>query len=249
MSTESHTHRRTVAPEGLTCFEVAIKETELQVCASRDLTDLAEDLVVRARWELENFIRTHPYFRETLVPLDVPADAPGIVARMSEASRVARVGPMAAVAGAIAEYVARGLAELSPEVVVENGGDIYLMGKAERTVALWSGDAGLHGVGLKVRGGLQPVAVCTSSGAVGAEREARAADAVTVLARNGALADAVATALANRVREAADVERAVEAARHVHGVLGVLATVEGHVGAWGNVRLVSLADETAEREA
>jgi ApbE superfamily uncharacterized protein (UPF0280 family) len=245
MTYQPRTYRRTTQPSGLVCFEVAIKETDLQVCASRDLTDLAEDLVVRARWEIEKFIRAHPYFRETLTPIDVPETAPEIVRRMAEAGRIARVGPMAAVAGAIAEYVARGLAEISPEVVVENGGDIYLMGTEDRTVALWAGEFGVKGLGITVRGGLQPVAVCTSSGRVGHSESFGAADAVTVLARNGALADAVATALANRVREPDDIGRAVEAARHIHGVLGVLATVEGHLGAWGNVHLVSLAEQAS----
>lgn len=245
MAFEPRTYRKTVQPEGLVCFEVTIKETDLQVCAASDLTDLAEDLVVRARWEIEGFIRTHPYFLETLTPIDVPESAPEIVRRMSEAGRIARVGPMAAVAGAIAEYVARGLAEVSPEVVVENGGDIYLMGTEDRTVALLAGGGGVRGVGITVRGRLQPVAVCTSSGTIGHSESFGAADAVTVLARNGALADAVATALANRVREPEDIERAVEAARHIHGVLGVLATVGGHLGAWGNVHLVSLGDVDA----
>jgi len=243
MSYEPRTYRRTVRPSGLVCFEVSIKETDLQVCAAEDLTDLAEDLVVRVRWEIESFIRTHPYFLETLTSIDVPADAPATVKRMAEAGRVAHVGPMAAVAGAIAEYVARGLAEVSPEVVVENGGDIYLMGREDRTVGLWTGERGVKGLGLIVRGGLQPVAVCTSSGQVGHSLSFGAADAVTVLARNGALADAVATALANRVREADDIERAIEAARNVMGVLGVIVTLEGHLGAWGNVRLVSLEED------
>lgn len=242
MTYEPRTYRRTVEPSDLTCFEVTIKETDLHVCATEDLTDLAEDLVVRARWEIESFIRTHPYFQETLTPIDVPEDAPEIVRRMSEAARAARVGPMAAVAGAIAEYVARGLTEISSEVIVENGGDIYLIGTEDRTVALWAGESGVKGLGLRVRGGLQPIAVCTSSGTVGHSDSFGAADAVTVLARNGALADAVATALANRVRGSEDVERAVEAARGVHGLLGVLVTVEGHVGAWGNVRLTSLGE-------
>ncbi len=248
MTYEPRTYRRTAHPSGLVCFEVAIKETDLQVCAAEDMTDLAEDLVVRARWEIESFIRGHPYFRETLTPIDVPAEAPPIVKRMAEAGRIARVGPMAAVAGAIAEYVARGLAEVSPEVVVENGGDIYMMGREERTVALWAGDGGVKGLGLLVRGGLQPVAVCTSSGQVGHSLSFGTADAVTVLARNGALADAVATALANRVREPDDIERAIEAARNVMGILGVIVTVEGHLGAWGNVRLVSLAEADDEAE-
>jgi ApbE superfamily uncharacterized protein (UPF0280 family) len=245
MTYEPRTYRRTARPEGLVCFGVAIKETELQVCAETDLTDLAEDLVVRARWEIEAFIRAHPYFRETLTPIDVPDTAPEIVRRMAGAGRIARVGPMAAVAGAIAEFVARGLAEVSSDVVVENGGDIYLMGTADRTVALWAGDSGIKGLGITVRGGLQPVAVCTSSGQAGRSEPSGAADAVTVLSRNGALADAVATALANRVREPDDIERAVEAARHIHGVLGVLATAEGHLGAWGNVHLVSLTEQAS----
>jgi uncharacterized protein len=243
MTFEPRTYRRTAQPAGLVCFEVTIKETDLQVCAAQDLTDLAEDLVVRARWEIEGFIRAHPYFRETLTPIDVPETAPEMVRRMAEAGQIARVGPMAAVAGAIAEYVARGLAEVSPEVVVENGGDIYLMGREDRTIALWAGESGVKGLGITVRGGLQPVAVCTSSGVVGHSESFGAADAVTVLARNGALADGVATALANRVREPEDIERAIEAARHIHGILGVLVTVKGHLGAWGNVHLVSLGDQ------
>lgn len=240
MNYEPRTYRRTVEPAGLTCFPVTIKETDLLVCAQRDLTDKAEDLVVRARWDLEEFIRGLPHFAETLTPLEVREDAPEIVRVMADAGRVARVGPMAAVAGAIAEYVARGLAPDSPEVIVENGGDVYLMGSTERTLALWAGSQGAQGVGIRVGPELMPVAVCTSSGTIGHSLSFGRADAVTVLAHDGALADAMATALANRVRDPADIERALEAARGVPGVIGVVATIEGAVGAWGDVDLVAL---------
>lgn len=246
MTYEPRTYRESAVPSGLTCFNVTVAETDLRVCACSDLTDLAEDLAVRARWEIETFIRARPYFRDSLTPIDVEDDAPPMVRRMAEAGRVAQVGPMAAVAGAIAEYVARGLAESSSEVIVENGGDIYLIGKEDRTVSLWAGETGIRDIGIAVRGGLLPVAVCTSSGTVGHSTSFGSADAVTVLARNGALADAVATALANRVRSPDDVQRAVDAARNIHGILGVLVTVEGHLGAWGNLRLVSLADEAGD---
>lgn len=242
MTFEPRTYRRTTRPAGLVCFDVIIKETDLHICAARDLKDLAEDLIVRARWDLEGFIRQHPRFRETLTPFDVPENAPEIVRRMADAGHVARVGPMAAVAGAIAECVARGLASVSPEVIVENGGDIYLMGTEDRTVALWAGDSGVKGLGITVGKGLLPVAVCTSSGKIGHSESFGSADAVTVLARNGALADAMATALANRVREPEDINRAIEAARGVHGVLGLLVSIQGHLGAWGNVHLVSLGE-------
>ena len=88
-----------------------------------------------------------------------------------------------------------------------------------------------------------PIAVCTSSGRVGHSTSFGKADSVTVLARNGALADAVATALTNRIQSPEDIERAIEAARNIIGILGVVATIDGSIGAWGNVKLVALDDE------
>lgn len=243
MTYEPRTYRSSMAPQDLVSFEVVIKETDLHISATKDLRDLAEDLVVRARWDIEEFIRAHPHFAETYVPMDVPEDAPAIVARMAEASHAAVVGPMAAVAGAIAEYVARGLAEESPEVIVENGGDVYVIGENDRVIALWAGESGVKGVGIRVPGSLLPVSVCTSSGKVGHSTSFGDADAVTVLARNAALADAVATALANRVHTPDDIAAAIDAARNVLGVLGLVVTVDGHVGAWGNVHLVSMTEE------
>ncbi|GAB4280355.1 MAG: UPF0280 family protein [Coriobacteriia bacterium] len=244
MTYEPRTYRRTVQPEGLVAFEVSLKETDLQILAERDLSSEAADLIAQARWEIESFIAKHPRFAEALSPYDVPEDSPPLVRQMSAAGAKARVGPMAAVAGAIAQYVAMGLAEHSREVIVENGGDIYLVGEHDRTIALLAGDAPVSGkVGVRVASGLLPVAVCTSSGTVGHSLSFGEADAVTVIARDGALADAVATALANRVREPADAQHAVEAARGVLGVLGVLVVVGDTLAAWGNMRLVPLEAE------
>lgn len=240
MSFEPRIYRRSVDPAGLSCFEVVVKETDLMVCAERDLTDLAEDLVHRARWDLESYIVGHPRFAESYVPVQVEVDAPTIVQQMARAAWRANVGPMAAVAGTVAEFVARGLAESSPNVIVENGGDIYIMGQSERVVALWASRPGVDLIGLKIPAGMQPVAVCTSSSTVGPSVSLGSAEAVTALAHDGALADAVATALANTIHDVADVSKAVDAAKLVPGVFGVLATVNGHVGAWGSVHLVPL---------
>lgn len=240
MSFEPRLYRRSVDPAGLTCFEVVVKETDILVCAERELKDLAEDLVHRARWDLESYIAGHPRFAESYVPVQVEADAPAIVQQMARAAWRANVGPMAAVAGAIAEFVARGLSERSENVIVENGGDVYLMGDVERTVALWAGRPGVDIIGLRVPAGMQPVAVCTSSATVGPSESFGSADAVTAIAHDGALADAVVTALANTVHGEEDIPKAIEAAKLVPGVFGVLASVNGHVGAWGSVHLVSL---------
>jgi ApbE superfamily uncharacterized protein (UPF0280 family) len=241
MSYEPRKYRRVVTPEGMTTFEVVIKETDLQISATSDLTGPAEDLIAQARWQIESYIRANPRFAETWSPIDVPEDAPDIIRAMARAAKSARVGPMAAVAGVVAEYVARGLAKYSAEVVVENGGDIYIVGWTDRTVALWAGDSELTGkVGLRIPRALLPVAVCTSSGTVGHSTSLGAADAATVIAHDGALADAVATALANRVHSPEDIQRAIDACKAVTGVLGLLVVVGDHLGAWGNVHLTAL---------
>jgi len=242
MAYEPRTYRRSVAPSELACFEVVVKETDLYVCAEAELADRVEDLIVQARWEIEEFSRTHPYFAESFAPIEPSADAPPLVQRMAEASVVAGVGPMAAVAGAVSEYVARGLEPFSANVIVENGGDIYMMGNAERIVSVWAGEEGVGGVGLRIPAGLQPISICTSSGRIGHSTSLGRADAVSVLSRSGALADAVATALANQIQAPDDIEMAVAAARNIKDILGVVATVDGHLGAWGNVHLVSLSE-------
>lgn len=250
MTYEPRTYRASVSAAGLVAFEVTFRETDLHIQAERDLSSEAGDLVAQARWEIESFIQKQPRFKETLAPYDVPEGAPPLVRQMARAASRARVGPMAAVAGAIAQYVAEGLAEHSPEVIVENGGDNYLIGTRERTVAIHAGESSVSGkVGLLVKGHLLPVAVCTSSGTVGHSLSFGTADAVSVLARDGALADAVATGLANRVRSADDVERAIDAARATMGVLGVLIVAGETLGAWGNMRLVPLDGEPDDDEA
>lgn len=240
----SRVHTGVVEPAGLTTFQVVIKETDLQISATSDLTSIAEDLVAQARWQIESYITANPRFGDTWSPIDVADDAPDLVRAMARAAHLARVGPMAAVAGVVAEYVARGLLPHSPEVVVENGGDVYLIGSAERTVAMWAGESPLSGkIGLRIPGGLTPLAVCTSSGTVGHSASMGTADAATVLAHDGALADAVATALANRVHSAEDIQRAIDACQGIHGVLGLLVVIGDHLGAWGNVHLTALTQD------
>ena len=176
------------------------------------------------------------------MPLAVPDSAPPLVRRMAAAAESAGVGPFAAVAGAVAEYVATGLAGYSAEVVVENGGDDYLVLARERLVAIHAGGSPLSGkVGLRIPAEATPLAIATSSGTVGPSVSLGSADAVTVLARDGALADAAARAVGNRVHGPADVAGALDVAQGIEGVLGAVVIIGGTLGAWGAaVDLVAL---------
>lgn len=237
MAFEPRTYREMVAPEGLISFRVVAGETDLLVHAASDLADVAGIAVARLRRELESYIAAHPRFAEAFVPVPVDSTAPPIARRMAEAAERAGVGPMAAVAGAFAEAVARELAQHSPEVIVENGGDVYVMGSVDRVAALWSG-GDTPAVGLRLKAASMPLAVATSSGTIGPSVSLGAADAATVIAADGALADAVASVVGNAIHDSSDLEAAIGRGRAIVGVRGIVAVVGGHMGAWGEIELV-----------
>lgn len=242
MSYEPRTYRRRVASEGLVTFEVVVRETDLAISARADLTSEATALVHDLRAGIERFARSSPRFLESFVPYPVEGDAPPIVLDMARAASLAGVGPMAAVAGAMAEHVARGLAEFSDEVIVENGGDCYLMGATERIVAIHAGRSPMSDrVGILIGAEQLPLAVCTSSASVGPSISLGRADAAVVLAGSGAVADAAASVLGNRVHSAGDIEAALERVGGIEGVTGSVAVVGESFGALGAVRLTPLA--------
>lgn len=238
---EPRTYRTRMARKGLVPFRVAVKETDLLVLAVRDLTRQVRQAVVRERQQLEGYIEAHPAFLGSLAPVPEDPFAPPVVREMIAAGRRAGVGPMAAVAGALAERVGRAVMSLSQEVIVENGGDIFLKVTRPATVALYAGTSPLsHQVGLKIDPLLGPVGVCTSSGTLGHSLSRGRADAACVLASSAALADACATALGNRVPDAGAVNDALEWVAGVPGILGGLVIVGDKLGAWGRVELAPL---------
>jgi ApbE superfamily uncharacterized protein (UPF0280 family) len=182
-------------------------------------------------------IARRPEFLSALQPLEAPEDAEPVPARMYAAAAVAGVGPMAAVAGAIAQYVGEALASQSAQVIVENGGDLYLNTARERVIALGAGQSPLSGrVGVVVPAGTVG-GVCTSSGTVGHSYSAGAAEAAVVVAADAALADAVASGLGNRVQVAGDAEAAVAWALGRPGVGGAVVVIGATLAAGGEVEL------------
>jgi len=234
---EPRHYRTWVSPKDALCaFRVVYRETDLAVLAERDLSLEVLRLVQEVRKPLEEYIAEHPEFLESLRPLPEDPQAPEIVKRMLWAGRVAGVGPMAAVAGAIAEAVGRKLLDqgYTRRTVVENGGDIFLALGRTACVALYAGGSPFSGkVGLRVAADLQPCGVCTSSGEIGHSLSFGRAEAVTVISRDTALADAAATALGNLVKGKRSLPRVLAAAREIPHLLGVVCIVGGEMGAVG----------------
>ena len=238
---KERSYRRRVSPRGLVPFEVRAKETDLWILAIQDLSQEALEEVLRLRHQLEGYIEGHPAFLDSYSPLPDDPMAPPVVRQMLAAALKTGVGPMAAVAGAIAQAVGERLAQWEKEVVVENGGDIYIRSSRDRTIALFAGDSPLSmKVGIKVKGKDTPLGVCTSSGRVGHSLSMGRAHSVTVVAPDTPLADAAATALANTVKEADHIQKVLEKATEIDGLLGTVVIFEDRLGAWGKIELVSL---------
>jgi ApbE superfamily uncharacterized protein (UPF0280 family) len=238
---EPRTYRTRMARPGLMGFRVVVKETDLWVLAAWDFSAEVRDQVIQERAQLEGYIDEHPGFLTTLVPWPADPFAPAVVREMIEAAAAAGVGPMAAVAGALAARVGRHLVPLSPEVIVENGGDIFLVLAHPATVALFAGASPLsHRVGLHLEPSLSPLGVCTSSASVGHSLSFGRADAACVVAESAALADAAATALGNRVQGPDSMAPALAWVATLPDILGAVIIVGEKLGAWGRVELVPL---------
>ena len=223
-------------------FQVRVETTDLLIRAERDLADVALAAVEATRGLLTDHIATHPEFATALSPLELPVgEIDPLVASMYRAAQLAGVGPMAAVAGTVAQAVAVALGPHTRRVMIENGGDLYIDADREVTIAIYAGQSKLSGkIGLRLEAAELPLAVCTSSGLVGPSLSYGQAQAATVIAADAALADAAATALGNRISSSEEIKPALEWAVSIEGVIGALAIAQDNLGIMGDVKLVQL---------
>jgi ApbE superfamily uncharacterized protein (UPF0280 family) len=238
---KDHPYRRRVQSGNLVSFKVLIKETDLMVSASRDLSAQTGDMVHTLRRQLEDYIRSNPDFFTTLLPYPEDPFAPEIVREMISVTRMFGVGPMAAVAGTIADLVGDGLLDYSDEVIVENGGDIFLKTAKPTTVSVYAGDSPLSNkLGLIADPAHMPLGICTSSATVGHSLSLGAADAVCVVARSASVADAAATSLGNRITRGHALKREIEEIRKFEAIKGGLVITGKTMATWGQIELTRI---------
>ena len=241
MEYKERTYRNKIKINDLDTFHVAVKETDLWISACGVYKKETEDIVHNLRYKLESYIRAHPEFLTTLEPYPDDPYAPGIVRDMIASSKMAGVGPMASVAGAVAQYVASGLKGLSDQVIIENGGDIYMNLSRDVTVSIFAGTSPLSDrIGIVIPQRMMPLGVCSSSGRIGHSLSMGNSDVVCVISRSAILADAAATALGNKIKTKKDLRKISEEADAIDGVLGGVAILDDEMAAWGEVELKAL---------
>lgn len=249
-------YRRFSPKSGEVAFQIAVEETDLfilvQESSEQELAALSLnviDFITLLRDGLKNYIRTYPEFRTSLVPWEPPepvfpeAPAGPVIKNMLQAGKVFNVGPMAAVAGALAQAVAEKFAPPKGNFLVENGGDIYIISNRERILGLLPQPEEGVLLGLRIEREEFPLAVCASSGKIGHSLSFGLADLVVVKAKNASLADAAATALANMIRNSKDLKvmlKKAEKAAKAGLILGVFAQCEEKMAVFGEMDLVIL---------
>lgn len=238
---ENRTYRRQHQKKGLVSFDITVKETNLNIQAKTDLTGEAVKSALACRNTIETYIKLYPDFAGSIVPIAAPGTAPRIINKMIEAAALANVGPMAAVAGMVAEQVGKALLDHTPEVIVENGGDIFVRSDSETIFSIYAGNSPFSmTTGIRVGNRDKSYGMCTSSGTLGHSKSFGKADAATVMADSCALADAAATALGNRIQKADDIKDVINTGKMIPGVQGIVIIKGDRIGLWGDLKVVRL---------
>ena len=229
-------------------FNVTVEETDLQIGVNADEYDdsisaQALQLVMLLRSQLKNYILLHQEFLTSHWPVEDDDQAPEIARLMIKRSVAAEVGPMAAVAGAFSATIGTQLCAqfgLS-ELIVENGGDLWIKTEKPVTVRIDAGPSCLSGlIGIEIQPEQTPCGICTSSGSAGHSFSYGKADAVTVVSECAITADAWATSLCNRIQETADLQKTTSLSQLFPEISGVVAILRDVVAASGNITLKRL---------
>lgn len=233
-------YRDWVKQRDLIKTRVSVQETDLEILTDKPVDkDFLIKRIRHYRKDIELYITRDQRFLTSLKPIPIEINAPPIVKEMAKQSKVCNVGPMAAVAGAIAGFLGRDLLKKGyKDVIIENGGDIFLKSTKSRNINVYSGRSKFSKrICIKIEPKDAPIGIATSSGTIGHSLSFGCADSVVILAKNATLADSVATAAGNLAGSIKDLPKAVNFARSIKGVLGVLIILKGNLAAWGKIKI------------
>jgi len=242
-------YRQLMSGERFRSFCISYKDSDLWIGVDSDsyrsqIRFDAFEYVVQLRKEIEAYIEKQPEFLTSLIPVQVDDNAPAIIQTLAKAGYVAHVGPMAAVAGGVAQFAAEFLSSKfdMKEVVIENGGDLFLKIEQPAIVSVFAGQSPLSDIiGIKVAPEYSPVGVCCSSATVGDSLSFGAADAVVIACKDAALADAYATSFCNKILTKNDLELVIEEIKNHEQILSAVLIKGEKMAARGKFGIEILA--------
>lgn len=245
MIIEPRTYRNSFSKERFESFVITYKDSDLWVgidpaSFKKEMADFALEKLKTIRNELEAYVTEDSFFKKSLKPCRVNEDAPQMAKEMAIAAEKSGVGPMAAVAGIFSETIGKALLEnfSITELVIENGGDIFLRIQNPLVMSIFAGESPLSGmVGLEIEPEKTPCGICTSAGTVGPSRSFGKADAVMIVCKETALADAFATGFGNLIKKPMDVEKVLKRTERHDEIVAAVMICEDQIGIRGEFEM------------
>jgi ApbE superfamily uncharacterized protein (UPF0280 family) len=242
---EKRTYRTQFNVSRFQSFEVKHLETDLWIGVNPssfkiEMKEIAFDKIKELRTRLDEYILTEPFFKKSLKPFQPSENAPIEAKEMAAAAAKAGVGPMASVAGLFAREVGEKLLQnfSVEEMVIENGGDIFVILKNELFLSVFAGESPLsERIGLVIPPEKGKMGICTSAGTVGPSLSFGKADAVVVICEDVLQADAYATAVGNMVKSQNDVEKVINKSEKYSEILSLLIICEDKIGIRGEYEI------------
>lgn len=244
-------YREKISSDDLDFFTMEFGQSNIQIGVDKeknslDLQQACKEVLWELYLDLQRYLLVDKSFEATLEWCRPVSGAPQIIRHMSEASKKARVGPMASVAGAFAEHMGKKIQKKFKlnNIIIENGGDIWLNSEQDRSVALYAGESVFADrIKIVIDKEMCPLGICTSSGTVGHSLSFGKADAVTVIAKSSAVADAFATSIGNKIKNPDDIDIIIACYKPFLGkeIEGIAIVMENKIGAIGNVKFAPIA--------
>ncbi|MFH1062388.1 MAG: UPF0280 family protein [Candidatus Omnitrophota bacterium] len=229
-------YRVAVHNQDLIAFKIDYFESDLLICAEKNIQHQAKQALVFYHQQVQTYVENNLMFAQSLIPLALDKKAPRIIQQMYKASKKAKVGPMATVAGAIAEAVGKDMSKFSSEIIVENGGDIFMATNHLRKIGIFAGIGCIYNqLVFSIDPRQTPCGICASSGQFGHSLSFGTSNATIVVAKTSALADGFATAIANIIKTDADLEIAVKLAQKLPEIRGLIAITSSKLTAYGDI--------------
>jgi len=242
---EPRWYRRMMDGERFTSFTTTYLETDLWIGINPSsfhpgIQDFALAKAKELRTILDKYISVHSEFLTSLVPISPDPSAHPVIQAMINATIASGTGPMSAVAGAFAQFVGEAIVtEFNvQEILVENGGDIYLSIQNDLEVVIFAGTSPLSNkLAVIIPATFSPMGLCTSSGTVGHSLSFGKADAAMIGCKDAAFADAYATRFGNEVKNPVDIPTAIKLSESFPEILSILLIADDQLGVRGKFQI------------
>ena len=219
-------------------WRILYKYSDILISCDTDVSPRLEKLIREIYCLLGTRIKEDPAFQKSLSPLKSKPGYHPVIREMYHKTAIFNVGPMAAVAGAVCDYMANDLGSCCRRLIIENGGDVFIKSDEDTDVGVYLNNKYFTDkIYLKVKAGDTPCGLCSSSGSFGHSLSMGKSDLVVVMAKSTIAADGAATSIANNINSAQDIFKTINNYKSIKDITGILIIKDDKLGIWGNIEL------------